>query len=725
MADQRCPLCGRTNSEELETCQFCGARLTPLVAPTSSTQKYGPDPKEIKDLGNNIKPEESALPDWIKALRNGENQSPQGEEKTKKPHFGSSPGILTRRKPVEPDKPGKDDEIPDWLTGLRSMASPGSSDKPAREERTNQPEGENQVGEEWSSLSPGITEGEGDSTPDWLSRLEVEPQSKSTSETKAAETQPEWIRELQPEEKNKEEPVAKETEELPKWLAQLPSIDQVEPHEGTGGEFFSSTDQGSDRPATEQELVDWFAQLQSTNKTPDGMELQADETTQEGTSELITDANQVTPVIKETGIGEESVGGGEGKEKIGTGAESETPDWLSALSASQKSDERDEAEIPPESMGTAELPSWVQALRPMETILSGTDLPEADAISKTETIGPLMGLAGVLPAVSRGETTHKPPVSQARLQINSNQQKYAAQLEKMIQEEGQARTRKPPGMNPSKVLRFLLSFILIGAVILPILTGGTYTPEMKLFPSEWGETNQLLRDIPAGSTLLVVFDYDPALASELEAAAVPVVNNLLTRAAHLVLISTNPVGPALAERFLETAQPISPTYDLAYTNLGYLAGGQAGIQFFATDPRKAAGFTTDGEQAWDAPALTNINKLSDFRAVIILTDNADTGRSWIEQTKSSIGDTPLVMIISAQAEPLIRPYFDSGQVGGLISGLMGGKTYEQTYATPGLARHYWDAFGSGTLTAVILIAAGSLWSAVKSLKSRKKAGIEK
>ena len=30
MADVRCPMCGKPNPEELETCQFCQARLKPL-----------------------------------------------------------------------------------------------------------------------------------------------------------------------------------------------------------------------------------------------------------------------------------------------------------------------------------------------------------------------------------------------------------------------------------------------------------------------------------------------------------------------------------------------------------------------------------------------------------------------------------------------------------------------------------------------------------------------
>ena len=258
-------------------------------------------------------------------------------------------------------------------------------------------------------------------------------------------------------------------------------------------------------------------------------------------------------------------------------------------------------------------------------------------------------------------------------------------------------------------------------MLLPLLTRMTITPELSLFPSEWEKTNQVIQGIPPDSTILVVFEYDPALAGELEAAAAPLINHLLTRGARLVLVSTSPIGSALGEKFIALTQTAPAQDDTLYTNLGYLAGGPAGIQLFSTNPAQALPLTAEGKPAWDTPGLARIQRLSDFGSVIILTDNADTGRLWIEQTKSHIGTVPLLMVISAQAEPMLRPYFDSGQVHGLITGLMGGKTYEQTYAAPGLARHYWDAFGFGMLTAVILIAAGSLWSVLTSWSTRKKA----
>jgi hypothetical protein len=58
----------------------------------------------------------------------------------------------------------------------------------------------------------------------------------------------------------------------------------------------------------------------------------------------------------------------------------------------------------------------------------------------------------------------------------------------------------------------------------------------------------------------------------------------------------------------------------------------------------------------------------------------------------------------------------------MVTGLVGGKTYEQSYGTSGLARRYWDSFGTGTLAAVLLILVGGTGGALLAWRDRKKGG---
>ena len=163
-----------------------------------------------------------------------------------------------------------------------------------------------------------------------------------------------------------------------------------------------------------------------------------------------------------------------------------------------------------------------------------------------------------------------------------------------------------------------------------------------------------------------------------------------------------------------------------YVNLGYLAGGPAGILYLADEPPQAVTVGMDGQPViWGAGPLHAIQKLSDFAALIILTDNADTGRQWIEQAGPRLGSTPMLMVISAQAEPMIRPYFASGQLKGLVSGLSEAKIYEQSNQNLGathqfgLDSQYWDSFSVGMLVAELLIVAGVVLGFVTDWRARQ------
>ncbi len=78
------------------------------------------------------------------------------------------------------------------------------------------------------------------------------------------------------------------------------------------------------------------------------------------------------------------------------------------------------------------------------------------------------------------------------------------------------------------------------------------------------------------------------------------------------------------------------------------------------------------------------------------------------------------MGISAQAEPILYPYYLSGQVDGLVSGLLGGATYEQMLSQRGLGRKYWDSYSIGLLLAEILIVIGAMINFLAALRARQK-----
>ena len=109
----------------------------------------------------------------------------------------------------------------------------------------------------------------------------------------------------------------------------------------------------------------------------------------------------------------------------------------------------------------------------------------------------------------------------------------------------------------------------------------------------------------------------------------------------------------------------------------------------------------------------------------------NSARTWVEQISilkqadPTLASQPLLAVASAQTGPMLQPYFSSGQITGMISGLPTAASYESLNDNrPGMARTYWDAFGVGMMMAVFLIVIGSLWSVYSGYRASRVKAVE-
>jgi hypothetical protein len=214
----------------------------------------------------------------------------------------------------------------------------------------------------------------------------------------------------------------------------------------------------------------------------------------------------------------------------------------------------------------------------------------------------------------------------------------------------------------------------------------------------------------------------------METLAGPLVDQMiLLKQSRLTFVATSPAGPELAETFLANLEGRVGEYvgyepGVGYVNLGYLPGGQNGVRAFAQNPPAAQPLAYNGGQPWQVEPLVNVQVFAHFAAVIVITDSVEGGRAWIEQAGPLRGASPLVIAASAQAGPLLAPYFESRQVNLLFSGLHDAALLEQIDAgRPGTVRQYWDAYNLGVYFAVLFILGGSLYSLLTALRERAEA----
>ncbi|MDO9348692.1 MAG: hypothetical protein Q7T47_05350 [Anaerolineales bacterium] len=796
MAEIRCPMCAKPNPEELEACNFCGARLKPLVsASPDDFEPIHPGEQPVKkkttelervipsfgEKGSiqpgdaptkkNTAELERALPSWLRNLRGQDDGTPAAEAAKPfateglppAPEAGSAPQPADVKLPdwLAGFESGSEEEVPEWLADIRAEPQPQTGTS-AEEEPRPQPEGADWLGglrqgEEEAQARPDSKAPPFPSEPGGAALLEVLPGWFSDLKSESAPAQPEaekkpvaaaagpvsapseelpdWLLKLQEESKAPTHELPQihiPFEESPDWLAKLQASAYTEP------ERPSAPIIAPEAAAPAEEIPDWLAELKA-EAAPARVEKPAAQAftspveplSVEKPAEPLPDWLTAADFEKAAPLAEVSPPtGAQELVSIPTGDSQanfpmDVPDWLSMLgpeeaeeAAAGKSTQK------AETLEPGELPSWVQALRPVEAVMAESEVPQEKAGEESAAGGPLAGLSGVLPLGPGLGPLRKPPAYSSKLQVTESQKRHAASLERLVSTESEPRPIKGQSRMPSaRLLRWVIALVLILAAGLPIVAG-IHTVPGAVYPTELGPTRDLINGLGINSPVLVVFDYEPALSGELEAAAAPVIDHLLFKGPRLAIISTSPTGPILAERFLKTTQA-SHGYQRGqgYVNLGYLAGGPAGVLGFAQNPPVTAANSFEGTPAWQMPPLQGVQNLSDFAALIILTDNADTGRIWIEQAGPYLKNSPLLMVISAQAEPMLRPYYDSQQIKGLVTGLAGGKAYEQAnepaFPGPGLARRYWDAFSLSLFLAEMMILIGGLWGAMAAWRARR------
>lgn len=801
MADIRCQMCGKQNPDNLQECKFCGARLKPLIAPSSSSK---PKSEETGSNWANTSPEDTL--DWLRSL--GQDEKSLG---------GSA---LT-------------DDLPDWQTevepekGHSSIWMDDSEEDEAFEAETlseqsnwDVPNADAQL-DQWFSgkdesapapdedesledfFSKNATSGS-EPLPSWLVDKEDEktvPLSDMFGKPTEAD---DWLNSLGNEDsitatvsdwKQPTSPAQAPKDDLPDWLSSSPAesafpesdvFDEDLPSWlKSGGSSQDAAETSAPMPSSnelEGEFPDWLDSLDSKtgmtgklDNMPEWIDEDKGSGGQESTFDWLStlgDTPEEEPAPSNQWDKEPEFGGVLGKDAIGGLTldpedsfisevdKDNTPDWMQGIreeefpaggggfqsswgfdtsprrESRQDSESRpkEDAITPVEDSSTGGLPSWVKAFRPP----AGADIATEHAEGELERVGPLAGLRDLLtPEADITKTTKLPSYSEV-LQVSAVQNAHTQLLQSLVEAENVPQpVTQVSLLSSQRILRSVFGVLLILAMLFPLNSGTQIIPLPLEMPQELQNVENLSNGAPLDRPILVAFDYEPGLSGELEVASKALFDHWMERGIPLALVSTSPLGAALGERqvnFLQGRFPYQHEYVPGedYINLGYIPGGTAGLANFALAPRENVQVSYDNREIWklfnfeeanpwNSPLLQPIAQLSDFYMTVLLTDNPETARNWIEQVEPALRRNSLVIVTSTQAEPFIRPYFENPepslrQVEGLLVGLRGGAAYEQNQGQFGAARLYWDPFGIGLLVAVGLIVLGGGYNYLDQLR---------
>ncbi len=751
-----CPVCGQENPAGSEFCHNCKSRLTPLKGPLQD-QDQAIQPGEMPTNKGTGDPE-SALPRWLREMREQARQSlseeaaesgpvetpaetaespdllaglelqKQGDEEDETPEWVAriagkpskapeverpqplmakyvelndeeespqqAPAAESAPKPLGPSMPPERDELGEWFREAASQTKPRRPSTSGAPEPVETPPLKTSSEEAPSWLKGLAAQAEADPTgSNWKSELPL-PTAKEPPKPAVPEL-PDWLKKLGAESKPVEPP--SHDEELPGWLRTARKADEA-----------------SAAPPPSSSAPDWISSLPSAAAQSEGIRKSpgAEPRPKEATPAPDAGAPAFTADALST------------RDVDAIFASMQTPDWLEEATRGRTPavENLPPAAQEPPLIAPAELPSWVEAMRPVEADLSVGAPPPID--TRVEEGGPLDGLQGVLPGIAgAGAATLKPGALSEKLEASEQQRTHAELLQKMLAAEVTPIPMKSvPLVGSQRGLRWAITAIMLSIVGVTAISGSRIFPFPAAVPTESLQAVQAVESVPAGAPVLVVFDYQPATVAEMEASASSLLDHLLLlQHPQIAVLSTSPTGAALADRFMSsTLAERQYRVGTQYVNLGYLPGGLAGVREFAQSPAMAIPLGESQVQVWSSAVLQRVRTLSDFAALIVLTDSAESGRVWIEQTAGLRGGGPMILVASAQAGPMLLPYVDSGQVNGLITGLYGAVGAEATNGgRPGYVRAYWDGYNLGLYLAVALIAAGGMWNLWRGLQDRR------
>ena len=567
---------------------------------------------------------------------------------------------------------------------------------------------------------------------DWLEKIKR--LNKSSDEVDDDSSFPDWLSvtgkpEVEQKDSSSEQPEQpEETGELPEWLQldeddeqlneflQKKDLYESEIRTGQTKEFdpADAPEQGQQAPEPTEEKTEHI-------KFP-SWAAKGDQSTPEKSPEIPnelkflagTDQDSTSQIVDPFQIEEEDY--------IDDLFSEELPGWLT------KASEEKGGFVIEDEITHGDLPGWVQAMRPVVESTDTTGLSEDE--DYIENYGPLAGIPSVLPA----EAEHALDPEQAArkpldLIATKTHQEYVNLLKSLIGEEKKVKPIiKPAPIQTQRILRWLISIILLVTTAATIIFGesvDTQLPsEAQITNTGYGALYNQIEQLNDQQPVLIAFDYQPAATAEMHTAAASVVDHLMDRGIYLSLVSTQPTGPVLAEHFLSTTQEKHGySHSQQYVNLGYLPGESAGLVSFVIAPKQIIPLAFDGSNAWDSPPLAGVESIDDFVMILVITDDPNTAKVWIEQVGTIVEEGTLNMVISAQAEPLIQPYFRASPqyLSGYVSGVIDGLNYENLRGQPNLANAAWLPFNVGIIITVGIMFIGGLANGVLSLFSRHRA----
>jgi hypothetical protein len=278
------------------------------------------------------------------------------------------------------------------------------------------------------------------------------------------------------------------------------------------------------------------------------------------------------------------------------------------------------------------------------------------------------------------------------------------------------------GQEVDRRVIFLFIFVSVAAPLLfPVVFEETPTRTVSA-------VFEKIESLPEGSRVLLSYDFDPAMAPEVQPMANAFTRHCLARGHKIIYMCLFATGQGQFARTLEDV--IEPEFPEAkstvhYANMGYKAGNEGVLNVIVGDFEKMFPTDVNGVPYDSIEVFDGIKSCKDLDLIISIGG----GRPGIKEWILFVGDpanVPTAAGVAAVVAPQLYPYYPK-QLLGLLGGIKGAAEYEselmrvyprfENMDTPGL-----KMMGPQTLAHMVIMAFIIIGNVIFFMQRRQKGG---
>ncbi len=223
----------------------------------------------------------------------------------------------------------------------------------------------------------------------------------------------------------------------------------------------------------------------------------------------------------------------------------------------------------------------------------------------------------------------------------------------------------------------LVYLILLIVITVPILT-------RSVIPVQISPTTRTLYDfiqnLPPNSLVVESFDYATSVVPELHPQAIVVTQQLFMRPLKVLFVALDPNGPPLADAVLDTINKGSRNYGVDYANLGYIPN-IATVIGMTSNIAQFLPLDTHANPTASLPIIKEFPAAKQAALVITFDDDSSALYNYLQYWQGRF-NIPVAVGATAILAPGYLPFYNSGQLVGVLISIRGAAEYELLLSAP-------------------------------------------